>query len=253
MPYAIDCAAAQSLDSLLPTNNGLKPSYDPFNDVREGLERWHEVSALQDRPLSESYARHGLTLICELEVRMPLEPLASHVRTDDEPIIYRKLNISLVYRANTDNEMKLSICNQEPVFVFDVEVVESENNLSHSSFVGLYGVHQESLDLFAGVLFQSIDGSFKVVTGFLDGEVSMVRVGGDRLKPSVIQSGPEIVNCISEYQEKRIGELLSRRDAQRIVSACKVSLDSQMVRVSISECLPFSAKVADVLFGPFNL
>jgi hypothetical protein len=32
-----------------------------------------------------------------------------------------------------------------------------------------------------------------------------------------------------------------------------VSLDSQMVRVSISECLPFRAKVVDVLFGPFNL
>ena len=69
----------------------------------------------------------------------------------------------------------------------------------------------------------------------------------------MIQSRPKIVNCISENQEKRIGELLSRRDAERIVSACKVSFDSQIVRVSIGEDLPFGAKVVDVLFGPFNL
>lgn len=231
----------------------LQSHYDPFNDVRESLERWHEVSALQDRPLSESYARHGLTLICDLEVRMPLEPLTNRVRINDEPVPNRKLNLSLVYRANTSDEMELSICNQEPMFVFYVEFVNSENNLTHPSLVGLYGPHQESLDLFAGVLFQSIDGIFKVITGFADREVSVVGIGCDRLEPSMIQGGSKIVNCISEYQEKRVGELLSRGDAERIVSACKVSLDSQMVRVSISECLPFRAKVVDVLFGPFNL
>jgi hypothetical protein len=231
----------------------LQSYYDPFNDVRESLERWHEVSALQDRPLSESYARHGLTLICDLEVRMPLEPLASHVLIDEEPILNRKFNISLVYRANTLNEMKLSVCNQEPVFVFDVEIVESENNLSHPSFVGLYGVHQESFDLFAGVLFQSIDGTFKVITGFANWKFGVFMGIDDALDPRMIQSRPKIVDCISEYQEKRVGELLSRRDAERIISACKVSLDSQMVRVSISECLPLRAKVVNVLFGPFNL
>ncbi|HXB62404.1 MAG TPA: hypothetical protein VNU94_06100 [Acidobacteriaceae bacterium] len=224
---------------------------DVLNDVREALEHGHEKRALQDRPLAESYARHGLTLICDLEVRMPLEPLASHVRIDHEPITYSKFNISLVYRANPSNEMKLSVCNQEPVFVFDVEVMEPENNLSLSSFVGLYGLHQESLDLFAGILFQAIDGSFKVITGFADREFREVVRDNDGLKPSVIQSRPKIVDCIAEYQEKRIGELLSRRDAERIVSAFKVSLDPQMVRVSISECLPFSLKVVNVLFGPF--
>jgi hypothetical protein len=244
---------AQNQDSLLPTHNGLKSSYDPFNDVREGFERWHEVFALQDRPLSESYARHGMTLICDLEVRVPLEPSASHVRIVDEPITYRKLNISLVYRANTLNEMKLSVCNQEPVFVFDVETVKSEEDFAIPSLVGLYDIHDESLDLFAGVLFQSIDGSFKVITRFLDREVSVLGIGRDRLKPSVIQSRSKVVNGVSQDCKKFVRELLSGRDAERIVSACKVSLDSQMVRVSISEDLPFSAKFVNVLFGPFNL
>jgi hypothetical protein len=231
----------------------LQSDYDPFNDVRESFERWHEVSALQDRPLSESYARHGLTLICDLEVRVPLEPLTGHVRINDEPIPYRKFNISLVYRANTSDEMKLSVCNQKPVFIFNVETVKPDKDFAIPSLVGLYGIHDESLDLFAGVLFQSIYGVFKVITGFLDREVSVSGIGCDRLKPSVIQGGSKIVNSVPQDQKKFIGELLSRRDAERIVTACEVSLDSQAVRVSISEELPFSAKVVDVLFGPFNL
>ena len=77
----------------------LQSSYDPFNDVREGLERWHEVSALQDRPLPESYARHGLTLICDLEVRVPLEPLASRLRRSASSLeLRRTCEIVAVYR-----------------------------------------------------------------------------------------------------------------------------------------------------------
>lgn len=238
---------------LLAHDDVLQSDYDPFNDVREGFERWYEVCALQDRPLSESYARHGLTLICDLEVRVPLEPSASHVWTNDEPVFYSKLDISLVYRANTSNEVKLSVCNQKPVFIFNVETVKSDKDFAIPSLVGLYGLHDESLDLFAGILFQSVDGVFKVVTGFPDREVSVIRIGCDRLKPSVIQGGAKIVNSIAQDQKKFIRELLGRGDAERIVSACKVSLDSQAVRVSISEELPFEAKVVDVLFGPFNL
>jgi hypothetical protein len=243
--------ATQDQDFILPTHNGLKSPYDPFNDVRKALEGWHESVAFQNRSFAESYARHSATVICDLELTMPLERSGCGVGVDDKPIADGKLYISVVYRAKTPDDCELSVCNQKPVFIFDVETVKSEEDFTIPSLVGLYDIHDESLDLFAGVLFQSIDGSFKVVTCFLDREVPVVRVGSDRLKPSVIQSGSKVMNCISQDRKKFVRELLCWSDAKRIIPALRIYLDGQTVRVGIPEDLALSVKVVDVMFGPF--
>jgi hypothetical protein len=224
---------------------------DALNDVRQVLESWHENLAMQNRAFSESYARHGATVICDLEMTVPLERLGNVADMLDNPIADRKLYASLVYRCNSSQHRELVMCNQQAVFVFDVETVKSEDDFTVSSHAGLYDIHDESLDLFAGVLFQSIDGPFKVITRFLDREVSIVRIGRDRLKPSMIQGGSKVVNRVPQDQKKFVGEWLSRGDAESIVSAIDVRFDGQFVRVSLRKNLPFGVKIVDVMFGPF--
>jgi len=219
---------------------------DAFDAVRQALERSHEVKALQNRSFAESYACYGASIICDFEMTMPLEGLRGDAGSVlDDPIADRKLYASLVYRHNSSQDGKLVMSNQQAVFVFDVEIVKSEDGLAIPSLVGLYDIHDKSLDLFAGVLFQSIDGSFKSITGFPDREFCLGMRLDAHLKPSMVKSGAEIVQRVPQDQKKFVREWLGRGDAESIVSAIDVFFYGQSVRVSLCENLPFSVKIIE--------
>jgi hypothetical protein len=231
----------------------LQPINDLDDDIRHALQRWQDVEALQTRPLAENYMRPGVTLMCDLALRVPFKDRGRGFAGNDEPIVNGEIFASLVYRSKAANVGELQMCNQKPVFISDVEIIQTGKDFSIPSLVGLYDIHDVSLDFFTGVLFQSIDGSYKTFTGFMDREFCVLAGSNNGLNPRVVKCGSKVVESVPQNQKQFVGERLSWNDCKNIISGITVCLEREFVRVNISEQLAPFAQVVDVLFGPFNL
>lgn len=223
---------------------------DEFNQV---VQRWHEKSALERHSLAESYARNALAAICNLEMIVPRKGLRSGVRRNDQPVSDGKFFASVVYRSNTLDNRELAMSDQKPMLILDVEVMEVEKHLTLPSTVWLYPIYQESLDLFAGSLFQSSNGSFKCLLGFTERELGVSGRGSKDLNPSMIQCRSEVMDSISQDEDKFVWRGLSPSDAEDILSGLRIEFHREHVRVCIQEDLSERVNLIDVLLGPFNL
>lgn len=228
----------------------LQTIHDASYKFDQVMQHWHNAPALEGHPLSERYERHGLTIICNFEVLMPLKGSGSGVRSAKQPAGNLKHFASLVYRSNSIDIGELPMGNQEPMFVFNVEVVEVEKNLTLPSYVGLYGISHESLNIFSGVLFESVDGSFKAISGFAGRELSVLGALDTRSTPGMIESDAQVMERVSEDCEQDRVEWLSRGDAEYIVSGFRICLYSDTVRIILAEDLRPHVQLLDVLFGP---
>lgn len=244
------CAESQSKLRCLGEVDRLQRLHNKLNEFDQCVQGWNDALALEGHSLAERYERDSLTIICNFEMFMPFEWPGGDVRINDQPSRDVKRFASLVYRNHSLNKRVLPMCDQEPMFVFDVEVMQIEKNLALASTVGLYEIPQESLDLFSGVLFESIDGTFKALSGFAGGKLGVFGTCNARSEPSKIEGGAKIMECISQNPEEDRGKWLSRSNAEHIVSSARVGIDCDTVRVLIAEEFRPHLKLLDVLFGP---
>lgn len=227
----------------------LRPKVDKFSKV---VQRWHDELSLEGHPLAERYMRPGGTVVCELEIS-PFHELGCSVGLDDKPIRDSKFLASLIYRSHSGNNRVFTPSDQKPMFVFNVEVMEMQKRLTLPSLVGLYQVQKKTPDIFAGPLFQAIDGSFKSILGSMEWKSSLSGLRDNHRTPSMIEGRSEVVDCVSQNADQLIGERFSRSDAEHLISGIRICFEIDCVRVSISEELRSAVNVVDVLFGPFNL
>lgn len=139
------------------------------------------------------------------------------------------------------------------MFIFDVEVVEVEKHLALPSTVGLYDIYHESLDVFAGSLFQASDGTFKGLLGLTERKLGEAGGGIENLNPRMVEGGSKIMDSVPQNKDELVWRGISRSNAEDVLLGIKVEFNCERVRVRIREDLSQSVKLIDVLLGPFNL
>jgi hypothetical protein len=147
---------------------------------------------------------------------------------------------------------------QDNVLVRDVELMEAVE-AKIPSFVWLYVVEDSLDDSVAwrsSLLFASIDGTFKRLPIFPKREFaefvegSAVGICNDVV--SVVQGGAEVVKCIAKDRGRVFGEC-RRPDGLPPFQKAVLALGSESLHV-VTDVLPEDGfKLADVMFGPFNL
>jgi hypothetical protein len=86
----------------------------------------------------------------------------------NEPCIKSSFDASIVFNRDAVNEVEFCFCDQEPMFVLDVEAVEIMDRLAVPTNVRLYGIHDKDDDFFGCLLVQSaIDGTFQAIPGLV--------------------------------------------------------------------------------------
>jgi hypothetical protein len=217
-------------------------------------ERWHNKLTLQGQSLAERYTKHGLTVICDLDISVPKTEVLTSVRGNDKPVVEGETLARFIYCANVVNSRKFSVSNQEPVLVFDIETVKGPDGLAIPSLVRLYNFDNEVEDFFGGVLFQSaIDGSFKAIRGILDGELCVRSPFENNFMHRVIEGAAKIVDGVAENEQESLWKGRSRFDLYHIASSLQIVLDMDNVRVFFREGSDLDVNIADVMLGPFDL
>ena len=239
--------ATRGLLSIIHRKDRLKAVDETCDKFCKIGERLHDGAALQRHSLAESYVHSRIALICNVEVLVPLKGFGSRVRGDDKPIRNGKLFASLVFSYHSPNPAVLSVCNEEAVFIFDIEVMQGENILPFPPTVGLYDIQYEALDLFAGILFKSSNSSFHSFSGLACRKLPVLGIASYTLKPSVVNCRPQVVDRVPKYNKKSVGKLLSRNDAEAIATSIRICVDVDGVRVSVRKLLSKSSKIIGVL------
>jgi len=224
------------------------------NDFRHVAQRWKNKLTLKGHSITELYMPHGLAVICDLNIVVPLAEVRGDMWMDNKPIGNSEVRALVVYRSKPCNVRVFEMRNQEPVFVVNVETMKTPDGLAAPSFVRLYDIHNEIDDFCRGMLFQSaIDGRFKLLNGIANGEHSAMRRIDGNLDERMIESRSEIMQGIPKNENQLVWKGINTLQLNNITSALQVRMGVDNVRVFLHESEGFEVKIIDVMFGPFNL
>lgn len=147
---------------------------------------------------------------------------------------------------------------EESVFIVDVERVDGEN-IRVPSFVSLHMVYKEVVDFGTGVYASCFCGKNTLKPSFglvrPDGEVCGTGYSSPRLshnfKPSNVQSGAEVMDCIASYAgEFPPQHKILKRVAEELFPRLQIHIQSGAVAVGRSK--DSIAELMDVLVGPLD-
>lgn len=219
-------------------------------------QRWKDVVAAERCTLSENYVEGRFALICNLEISFSgREDGFSYSQTGH--FGNGKCATSLVYVANLPDPMKVRIADKDPVFIFDVEVMNGPDLEPISSLVGLYDIADEVNDPFGGLMFESaVNGGYKFIPSIAHRKLgvrsSFSGSGELYVVGNVIESSPEVVKGVSNNAHEILWNGFTWHEMKRIVSGVRISLDLDRVRVIVDGNKNI-AQLTDVLFGPLDL
>jgi hypothetical protein len=232
---------------------------DVANKLNEINKRWQNKLTLCGQSLVEKYREGRLTLVCDLEIS---SSVAGDIGSMDSPSLNKhgesgKLIASIVLQTNSLQHSNVYHWKQEPVFIEDVQFVQSPEGVI-PSLVRFYDIHDEVSDCFGGLCYQSaFDGSFKFIPGFAEWKSRMGVVPSEFEKNNIVngkvESTFQIVKGISDDGNHVTWKGLSHLELQKALSRIRVFLDAKAVVVTCGEADKSGLKVVDVLLGPFNL
>lgn len=144
---------------------------------------------------------------------------------------------------------------QEPVFVVDVETMETPKEIIPSV------VRLQSADSFyrcwAGSLYASLKFGLHSICASGDGELGPVTGGSssslNKLPGKVIQGTPEVVDGVADDRGPAARRVLRDLDAIQFLSSFRLFLGEHAVGLAISEAFDLQFEITDVLLGPFDL
>jgi hypothetical protein len=230
----------------------------PVNKFGKVMKRWNDFVASERKPLVERYAEGSVSLICNLDIFGSGNGQTSHAVINDAPVTEDVFRASVVFNANAHNVSQFCIGDEELMFIPNVEQVKTPEGFPISSSVRLYDGLDTFDDLFRGFLFQSaIDGRFKSISGLANGKFGM----RSSLSHSeeldfihgVVESCPKIVDSIAKNKSKAGGKNFCSSYLKQIATCVRLTLNERNVVCRVEEFANYSAKVADVFFGPLNL
>lgn len=241
--------------SVLVGENCLNPIQHADDVFRELYKSWDNWRTRQGQSFVEQYQKGRVALICDLAIS-PANLVPDSSRSGNDPSTHEVL-ASIVFNADVANAVDLHHWKQEPMFIENVEPVEGPHGFI-PSLVRLYGIHDETCDCFGGLgYFSTSNGGFKFLPVVPNREPSVVIKFPESNEHNFInrevQSGLEVMQCISNDKSEIIWDGLSHGCFKDIISSLRICLDTETVQVSCLELADTRLKIVDVLFGPFNL
>ena len=150
-------------------------------------------------------------------------------------------------------------CEQQAVFIEIVKFAELPEQII-PTFVWFERVDAFNRLFPRHLYFSTVFGRHVFVGGIGDGEGNVVggNLGsdpfGDQCVNQVIESAPEVIESVSNYDGDRKGNFRHTDDFKNLLSRLRITLKSNELAVSLlmedSECF---GEISDVLIGPFGL
>lgn len=208
------------------------------------------------RPHRDNYGCGALALIYHLHIAVS-SARGRGVAVSEVPCSDLKLNAIAIFAADSFDHSDLSLRDEELVFVGNVEVMDEVKGVPIPSLVRLYLVEHFPAHCEEGFMFFSlVEERFQILSGWSKGKLNSAFLGGIsgcQFKPSVIESGREIMYCVPQDERKLIRDAhVCRDDLQELVSGIRIALDGNLVSATIAEPMHLKAEIVDVLFGPFE-
>jgi len=230
-------------------------------------QRWENGLALNNTSLIEKYlsGRFSVVLYCHSaapEVNEVSNTARAYGRSDLAHTI-----VVFIDNINPGDALGDKDGYQEPVFITTVEFVEGPKK-TVPAFVRAYLINDEFADASSGHLYGSIPalafgfsanqlslgtkGSYKFLP-IVSHRKSQARISpAENLVDGVIQSRPEIMDCISKEKHK-LGWQRIDRDYAECLASIPVILKAELAEIRFEERFPSGMKLVDVLIGPFTL
>lgn len=120
--------------------------------VGELTHRWDDCVAGKGKSVSEEYLEGSYSVILNLALSQSLEKMRGDQVVADLPSGDARLLSLIVDKNDTVDVLKLRFCDEKPMFIFDIEIVERANEVPVPSRVRLYGFHDAVDDLFGSAL-----------------------------------------------------------------------------------------------------
>lgn len=223
----------------------------------KSAKRWKDELARYQRPLAEDYSSGKIAIFYHLQ------PLASGVSdhqrdaVKDDSFLNNEPFPVLVFNQETAKFPNLSLLNQEPVFVLNVETVKTPEVVSIPSFVRLYYVQENVCETDKGLMLRStFDERYKEFIGAHYGEVFLIRAGTvstSNLEPSNVKGASQVMNGVSNDKSEVVGDCLSSGDLHEIAVRLRITLSGNLISSAVEEGRGPRFKIADVLVGPLDL
>jgi hypothetical protein len=225
------------------------------DECSEIAQRWKDMMTFHGHSLAEKYAHGRIAFVCDLHASL-ISWNDKSASLGNSPLGNRELFASFVYVADIANPLKLKMGNDEPMFVLNVETVESPEGITIPSLVGLYRPHDVVDDPFRGLTFQSsLDGSFKVIPCLVYRENYIVRplASGQEFDftHGNVESTSKIVDGVADDTHNLFRDRWTRNKFERIVAGIRLTV--HVNTVSVVGLKDVTLKVSDVLSGPFDL
>jgi len=263
-------SADPSFDRDAPSDGGQEriDAIDRFrHSLRHLQQRWKHGLALNNASLIEKYlsGRFAVVLYCH-----PADPKMNEVSHPAGAYGGSHVGHTIVVfidNVHPSDALGHKDGDQEPVFITTVEFVEGPKK-TVPAFVRAYLINDEFADASSGHLYGSIPalafgfsanqlslgtkGSYKFLP-IVSHRESQARISpAENLVDGVIQSRPEIMDCISKEKHK-LGWQRIDRDYAECLASIRVILKAELAEIRFEERFPSGIKLIDVLIGPFTL
>lgn len=251
--------------------DGGQERIDAIDRFRYGLrhlqQRWENGLALNNASLIEKYlsGRFSVVLYCH-----PADPKmneVSHTAGAYGGSYVGHTIVVFIDNIKPGDALGDKDGDQEPVFITTVEFVE-EPKKTVPAFVRAYLINDEFANASSGHLYGSIPsflfslpanqlslgakGSYKFLP-IVSHRKSQARIPpAENLVDGVIQSCPEIMDCISKEKHK-LGWQRIDGDYAECLASIRVILKAELAEIRFEERFPSGMKLVDVLIGPFTL
>lgn len=224
--------------------------------LRELVERWDNSLTFEGLSFSEGYANGRFAII--LYVKFGAGADRRHQLSVDCDLKGKVRENVMVFVLKVDSGEGESVDyrNEEPMFVKNVELVESPEGII-SSLVGLYAVKDEIGNArFDSLYFSLTEGIHKILPRFVEREVS-----GRVTFANIPQHGAEkqiersahVVNSITNDKGELFGSGFGCMETEEVLSCFRVYLDSHVIGVSPKKNGEGRFQLIDVALGPFDL
>ena len=243
-------SGTQNKSQLLKEFHGIQDQY------RKIIEDAKYVRTFRGQPILKQYLDGTVSFILDVPIaKRQIIKTRSRTRHYPEIPIY-----SLAFVVFYDNALDGSYFkqwNQQQMFVRNVKFVKGADGIIPSSVWANFGHNQVVQFGASGIYFSAFKNTFKTLPAVVERKLGMTvrrnrSVRDNDCNPSIIQSGPQVVESVTNNQGQSGSELLKVADRifSLLCSSILISLDCD--GVSVWHRANDGIEISDVLIGPLN-
>jgi hypothetical protein len=211
--------------------------FDRASDkFRKAVKRWNNRLPFEELSLSELYLNDRLTIICYFCPTSEPDHRESSGAMGHKRAVFHA-SAAVTFCANTGNSCYSQDRDEQPVFVYVVNLIEPPESVPCPSFVRLDRVQYHAGYIGTTSLYRSVrSGLFQSFPRFLEREVdvgvvssfSSCHVTGDMIK-----RGAQIVDCVADTKCVGGADWFCNLDAYAVSSGVRIELSKNSITVSI--------------------